>query len=86
MDAVVTIASLLLNLISIAVIARALLSWFYNVGGDPFTRVLVNVTEPLLAPVRALLSRVMPIPIDFSPIVVILLLQLLDNMLRSSAR
>jgi YggT family protein len=76
------IIDFLLTLITLAIIVRALLSWFYPVGKDPWTRLLVDITEPLMAPVRNLMSRVLPIPIDFSPIVVILLINLLQNMLR----
>lgn len=75
------IINFLLTLITLAVIVRALLSWFYPVGKDPWTRLLLDITEPLLAPVRNLMSRVLPIPIDFSPIVVILLINLLQRML-----
>jgi YggT family protein len=75
------IISFLLTLITLAIIVRALLSWFYPVGKDPWTRLLLDITEPLLAPVRNLMMRVLPIPIDFSPIVVILLINLLQRML-----
>jgi YggT family protein len=75
------IISFLLTLITLAIIVRALLSWFYPVGRDPWTKLLVDITEPLLAPIRNLMARVLPIPIDFSPIVVILLINLLQNML-----
>jgi YggT family protein len=78
------IIDFLLTLITLAIIVRALLSWFYPVGKDPWTRLLVDITEPLMAPVRNLMSRVLPIPIDFSPIVVILLIQLLQNMLQQA--
>ena len=84
MDALYQIAQFLLTVITLAVVARALLSWFYPVGKDPWTRLLVDVTEPLLAPIRMVLSRVMPIPIDFSPIVVLLLIRLLQNMLQGA--
>ena len=80
----VAIASLLLVIVIWAVLIRAILSWFYQVGKDPFTKLLVDFTEPLLAPIRGLMSRFLPIPIDFSPIVVILLLNVLQNMLRAS--
>jgi YggT family protein len=76
------IINFLLTLITLAIIVRALLSWFYPVGRDPWSRLLLDITEPLLAPVRNLMMRVLPIPIDFSPIVVILLISLLQNMLR----
>jgi YggT family protein len=78
------IINFLLTLITLAIIVRALLSWFYPVGRDPWSRLLLDITEPLLAPVRNLMMRVLPIPIDFSPIVVILLISLLQNMLRQA--
>ncbi len=75
------IANTILTVISLAIIVRAFLSWVYPVGKDPYTKILLDVTEPLLAPVRSLLSRLLPLPIDFSPIVVILLIQFLQRML-----
>ncbi len=82
----VQLVSLLLELIIWAVIIRAILSWFYPVGKDPITKLLVDVTDPILAPIRAIMSRLIPIPIDLSPIVLILLLNLLQGMLLQSAR
>ncbi len=82
MDLLFQIADFLLTIIALAVLARALLSWFYPVGKDPWTRLLVDLTDPLLAPVRALLSRILPIPIDFSPFVVLILINVLQGMLQ----
>ena len=84
MAVVFQIAMILLDIVTWAIIARAILSWFYPIGKDPWSKLLLDVTEPLLAPVRALLSRIMPIPIDFSPIVVILLINLLQRILVST--
>jgi YggT family protein len=81
MDILFSLANSLLTLITLAIIIRAILSWFYPVGKDPWTRLLVDLTDPLMAPVRAILSRILPIPIDFSPIVVILLINLLQSLL-----
>lgn len=78
------IADFLLTAIALAVLVRALLSWFYPVGKDPWTRLLVDLTDPLLAPVRALLSRILPIPIDFSPFVVLILINVLQGMLQQA--
>ncbi|HEX9988657.1 MAG TPA: YggT family protein [Chloroflexia bacterium] len=86
MDILFTLANSLLTLITLAIIVRALLSWFYPVGKDPWTRLLVDLTDPLMAPVRAVLSRILPIPIDFSPIVVILLINLLQSLLAQAYR
>lgn len=77
-----SIISLLLNIIILAIFARALLSWVMPVGRDPFTRILVAITEPILAPIRSVLSRILPIPIDLSPIVAWLLIIVLQNLLQ----
>lgn len=81
MYAVVSIIVWLLNLLSLMIIVRALLSWFYPVGRDPWTRVLVDLTEPILSPLRSALSRLLSLPLDLSPIAAILLISLLQNLL-----
>lgn len=81
MYTVVSIIVWLLNLLSLMIIVRALLSWFYPVGRDPWTRLLVDLTEPILAPIRSALSRLLSLPLDLSPIVAILLISLLQNLL-----
>jgi YggT family protein len=81
MGTIFNIINLILSLLVLAIFIRALLSWFYPVGKDPWTRLLVNVTEPILAPIRSVLARIMPIPMDFSPIVAWLLIVLLQNLL-----
>lgn len=81
MGMIFQIANTILSIISLAIIVRAFLSWVYPIGKDPYTKVLLDVTEPLLAPIRSLLARILPLPIDFSPIVVILLIQLLQRWL-----
>jgi YggT family protein len=70
---------LLFQVLIFAIIGRALLSWF-NVGpGNPIGRVLYELTEPILGPMR----RVIPMigMIDISPIVAILLLNFLQNII-----
>jgi YggT family protein len=65
-----------------AIIGRALLSWFPVRPGNPFFQLAVilnQITEPILGPLR----RIIPMlgPIDISPIVALLLLQLCQNVL-----
>lgn len=67
-----------LQLFVMAVLFRVILSWFpagREGAMSQVRRMLDGVTEPVLGPVR----RVLPSagPFDFSPIVVILVLQLL---------
>lgn len=71
----------LLQLFLLALLARIILSWFPATGGalDSVQRVLFRITEPVLAPVRAILPpvRLGGMALDLSPIVVFILLQLL---------
>ncbi|MGQ9516973.1 MAG: YggT family protein [Anaerolineae bacterium] len=73
--------SILFELLNLAIIARVFLSWF-NVRPDhPMVSFLYQVTEPVLAPIR----RVVPTigMLDISPIIAIILLELLRNLLIS---
>lgn len=76
----------LLNLFAILIFIRAILSWFMQVGGDPITRLLLAVTEPILRPIRDIMNRLVPgIFIDVSPIIAIVALQLIAGMFARAA-
>ncbi|MFC2017418.1 YggT family protein [Chloroflexota bacterium] len=70
---------ILCNVLSLAIIFRAILSWFSPSPTNVLAVILFRVTEPLLAPLR----RVIPMagPFDFTPLVVIILLQLIASFL-----
>lgn len=66
-----------------AVFIRCILSWFPIGGDNIICRFLYRVTEPLLAPIRNLVNK-SPIGgfmIDFSPIVALILLQVVFRFL-----
>jgi YggT family protein len=68
----------LLNLFVIAIFVRVILSWFPLAPGGAMSSVygvLYTVTEPVLGPIRRLLPSVGML--DISPIVVIILVQIL---------
>ncbi|MSQ23030.1 MAG: YggT family protein [Chloroflexi bacterium] len=74
--------NILFHILILAIVGRALLSWFPVRPGNPFhplAVVLHQVTEPLLGPLR----RVIPTigQFDISPIVALLLLQFLQGVL-----
>lgn len=76
------IVSQLINLYVLAIFARSILSFFpirYDSPLAPVVRILHQVTEPVLAPVR----RVLPPMggLDLSPLVVIIGLQILASIL-----
>jgi YggT family protein len=70
-------------LFELAIIGRVILSWFplSNSGARSVMDVLVRITEPVLGPVR----RVLPSfgGLDLSPIVVIIVLSVVSQALRS---
>ncbi|MEK7281433.1 MAG: YggT family protein [Chloroflexota bacterium] len=62
-----------------AIIARVILSWFPMRPDNPVLVFLYTITEPILAPLR----RVLP-PLgmlDLSPLVAIIILQVLEGLL-----
>ncbi len=70
-----TTASLLISYFYWAVIIRIILSWIAPDPRQPFTAILIDITEPLMAPARRLLPAMGGL--DFSPIIVLLGLQFL---------
>ena len=59
-----------LNVVQFAMLARAILSWFHDIGGK-LVDVLYAITEPFIYPVRRLFERMgwfqgLPIDISFS--------------------
>ena len=72
------------TILYVALIGRVLLSWF-NVGPSspffPIVRVLYQITEPILAPIR----RVLPTlgMLDFSPMVALILVGVIQRILRN---
>jgi YggT family protein len=73
--------SILSTVLVVAIIIRALLSWFAPNDGTGLSRVLMDVTEPVLAPIRRVLPPVGGI--DFSPILAIILVTLVGRLLIS---
>lgn len=73
----------LLNLYSLVLLARVLLSWFPNIDqSNPIVQFLYQVTEPVLQPIRDVLPRTQ---IDFSPLVVFVLISVIARMLAGLA-
>ncbi len=65
------------QILTVLVIIRALLSWFPVSPYNPLVRMLVQVTEPLMAPFRRYLSAG---GFDFSAWVVVIILQIIGNL------
>jgi YggT family protein len=75
------IADLLRTLIDVyamVILARVVLSWLPVDPEQPWVRFIVDLTEPAVAPIRQVLPPFGGL--DFSPLVAMLLLQLLRNL------
>ncbi len=70
---------ILCELLTIAIVIRAILSWFSPRPTNILSVMLYRITEPVLAPLRRIIPRAGMI--DFSPMVAIILLQLVAYLL-----
>ena len=74
----------LLFFVEICFLIRAVLSWFPIREDHPILLFVAMITEPIIAPVRALLDRLgwfRNLPIDISFLVAYLLLILIESLL-----
>ena len=70
------VVCIFVTLLIVAIIARALLSWFNMDPRSPLIQALNSITEPILEPIRRIMPRLGMI--DLSPLVAILLLQVVS--------
>ena len=79
MDFLFDFLRLLCEVLTLAIIFRAILSWFSPRPTNILAVILYKVTEPLLAPLRRIIPRAGMF--DFTPLVAIILLQLIASFL-----
>ena len=72
---IVRLIERLLDLYTWIIIAAAVISWVNLSPYHPVVRVLRGLTEPVLAPIRQILPPWKTWGLDFSPMIVILLIQ-----------
>jgi len=68
------------QIINFLIIIRVLLAWFNYNSHNQYIQLLYRVTEPILAPIRNLLSS-FNMGIDISPLIAIFTLSILRNFL-----
>lgn len=81
MDALAALFYAVVEVYMLVIVARVLMSWFQVDPYSPLAQTIFKLTEPILAPVRNLIPPAAGF--DFSPIVVIILLQVLASIMRS---
>lgn len=73
--------TILIQIYSFIMLARVLMTWVNIDPSGPLARTLYDLTEPVLRPVRNALPPTAGL--DFSPMIVLVLLQLLGRILVS---
>ena len=81
--AVARIVDLAFNIYIFIVIARALISWVSPDPYNPIVRFLHSATDPVLYRLRALLPFLRAGTFDFSPIVLLILLSVVQQLVMS---
>ncbi len=69
---------LLCEVLTLAIFVRVILSWFMT-RPNMLTSILDKITDPILAPLRRIIPRAGMF--DFSPLVAIILLQLIARLI-----
>ncbi len=71
-----------IQVVNFLIIVRVLMSWIVKDYRNPVANFFYQVTEPILAPFRALQEKLgIGGMLDFSPIMALLVIQLLGNMI-----
>ena len=73
--------AMFVQIYSLIVLARVLMSWVNIDPYSPLARAIIDITEPVLQPIRNILPPAGGL--DFSPIIAIVLLQMLGQFLIS---
>ena len=79
-----TFINLLFQILIFAILIRALISWFPIAPTSPIIRLLDDITEPVLSPLRRIVPRLGMM--DITPIVAMVGLSILQQILVSGLR
>lgn len=79
---IATFVLIFIQVMTAAIFIRAILSWFRLDPYNPLIQMLDQITEPILSPLRRVMPRLGMI--DLTPLVAIILLQVLGQVLAQS--
>lgn len=82
MPSIAGLIVILVQILTMAIFLRAILSWFRLDSRNPLVEMLDMITEPILSPLRRIVPRIGMI--DITPLVAIVLLQFLSRALIGS--
>jgi YggT family protein len=79
MDLLIYFIDVFFTLLSLAILARVLLSWVRVSPYHPAVDFLYRITEPILAPLRRIIPPLGMV--DISPVIALILLQIIQQIL-----
>ena len=71
----------LLDVISFIIVIQCVLSWIPSIRMSKIYEALSIITDPIGEPIRQVQYRYVSLPIDFSPLIAILLIQLIQRLI-----
>ena len=79
MSLLIYFVDIIFTLLNLAILARVLLSWVRVNPYHPAVELLYRITEPILAPLRRVIPSIGMV--DISPVIALLLLQIIQQIL-----
>lgn len=77
-----TVLNILFNLLELAIIIDFISSWIPQIQGNKIVKTIHDFIYPVLEPIRRLQDRLIPgLPIDFSPMIALLILDWLRRII-----
>lgn len=82
MNSIYIVLNMLFKLLELAILIEIIASWIPQIQGNKIISVIHNFIYPLLEPFRRLQNKLIPgLPMDFSPIILLLLLNFFKGIL-----
>lgn len=79
---IINIIITLFNLLELAILLECIISWIPQIGDNKFVSTIHNVIYPIMEPLKVLQDKLIPgLPIDFSPIIAIFIIDLFKRLL-----
>ena len=81
-NSIYIVLKMLFKLLELAIFIEIIASWLPQIQGNKIISIIHNFIYPLLEPIRRLQDKFIPgLPMDFSPIILLLLLDLFKRIL-----